>query len=1097
MADPELATLLAALQAADRGTRQQAEHVLGQILQKGPQAQADLLEGLADLAMAGDTRLRSFAALLLRRYSITFLSGGMARVFDAIPSQSRAKIRRQALQGMTSVDTSLARDTRHKLADAVAELGRCPNSRSEPWIELLPSLAEASLSPMEDIRESVFRVLAAVPEVIDSDSQTHIDGAIGILRQGFGDSSGRVRVAATEAFTSFFRHLPKQMWKELKTLLPAVLQVMQPLRDEGQSPELQQVLESLIDLGEMAPKMFGAVFGDVVEFSLSVASDRDLEEATRLSALEFATVFCDVAPNMCSQESSYAPKMVLLCLQLLMEIGVDDDDAAEWNNEDDAAAAEEDEEIHLAARSSLDRLALSLGGRVLGPALFHWLPDMVNSVDWRGRHGALMAISNVVEGCRDVLLGELDQLVEMVLPHLRDAHPRVQWAACNALGQMSTDLGPEIQQERGAQILPALISKLTLDSVPKVQAHAAAAVVNFSEEATHSVMDSYMDDLLSHLLQLLSSPKRYVQEQVLTTIAIVADSAQGRFAKYYDTLMPLLLQVMQAPDERFEYRMLKAKAIECSTLIALAVGKDKIAPHLQQLVESFARIQASPLAEGDDDPCQPYLVQAWGRLCRTIGNDFLPYLNGVMPPLLQSAKARADCHLIDKEQAQAMDAQEGWEVVPMSGQYVSVHTAAFDEKQNALELLAVYASQLGKGFHPYVHEIVADIVKPSLVFYWSADVRCAAARLVPHLIAAEQQYSGSKASPDVIALWGVIFEPLLQLLAKGETSGVAAEFFRCIYQCSLLIDKEAIPPASVPILIRQVESQIVTLAQTLAEKGEIDDEFDEGSDDEDDEMDNEYLVETANEVIHVIFKAHRDQALTAEGEHLIQLAGQFAAEGSPDDLRQWGLGVFCDLLEFCAASSRFSSGVGPMIVSALVSPAAPVRENAAYAAGTAAMHGGPSYADYALQSLQPLFRIVSNTDARQSSELRATETAAAAIAKILKRLGDQLGEQLDVVINEFIQASLPVTVDGESAAFAYMFVVELVSKKHPAVVNNIPKVFISVAQSLYSGALSGKAADTTISATRELLAMLPEGKAFELLRSLSPEQQKLITELFT
>lgn len=1097
MADPELATLLAALQTADRGTRQQAENFLAQVVQKGPEAQAKLLEGFAALATTGEPGLRSFAALLLRRYAMTFCGSGMTRVIDVVPAESRASIRQEALRGMTSDDTTLARDTRHKLADAVAELGRCPNSHSEAWNELLPSLAEASMSHNEDIRESVFRVLSAVPEVIDSSKQNHIDGAVSILRQGFSDPSDRVRVAATEAFTAFFRHLPKQAWKELKTLLPSVLRVMEPLRDDGRSTELQQVLESLIDLGEMAPKMFVSVFSEVIEFSLSVAGDRDLDEATRLSALEFATVFCDVAPNMCSQESSYAPKLVLSCLQLLMEVGMDDDDAAEWNNEDDVAVSEEDEEIHLAARSSLDRLALSLGGQVLGPALFHWLPDMVNSVDWRGRHGALMAISNVVEGCRDVLLDELNQLVEMVLPHLHDAHSRVQWAACNALGQMSTDLGPEIQQQYGTQILPALISKLTLESVPKVQAHAAAAVVNFSEDATQSVMERFMDDLLSHLLQLLSSPKRYVQEQVLTTIAIVADSAQGRFAKYYDTLMPLLLQVMRAPDERFEYRMLKAKAIECSTLIALAVGKQKLAPHLQQLVESFAAIQTSPIAEGDDDPCQPYLVQAWGRLCRTIGHDFLPYLDGVMPPLLQSAKARADCQLLDKEQAQAVDAQEGWEVVPMSGQYVSVHTAAFDEKQNALELLAVYASQLGKDFHPYVHEVVTDVVKPSLVFYWSVEVRCAAARLVPHLIAAEQQYSGAKASPDVIALWGSIFEPLLQLLAKGETPGMAAEFFRCIYQCSLLIDKDAIPPAFVPIIVRQVENQIVSLASILAEKGEIDDEFDEGSDDEDDDMDNEYLVETANEVIHAVFKTHRDQVLDAEGEHLIQLAGQFGVEGNPDDLRQWSLGVFCDLLEFCTSSPRFASGVGPLIVSALVSPAASVRENAAYAAGTAAMHGGSAYSEYALQSLQPLFQMVSGSQARQRGEISATETGIAAIAKILKRLGDQLGDKLDIAINEFIQTAFPVTIDTESAAFTYMFVVELVAKKHPAVFNNIPKVFLSVSESLYTGALSGKAAEATIVATKQLLGSLPEGKAFELLGSLSPEQQKFITELFS
>lgn len=36
---------------------------------------------------------------------------------------------------------------------------------------------------------------------------------------------------------------------------------------------------------------------------------------------------------------------------------------------------------------------------------------------------------------------------------LQDQHPRVRWAACQALGQMCTDLGPDIQVGHSLQIL--------------------------------------------------------------------------------------------------------------------------------------------------------------------------------------------------------------------------------------------------------------------------------------------------------------------------------------------------------------------------------------------------------------------------------------------------------------------------------------------------------------------------------------------------------------------------------------------------------------------------------------------------------------------
>ena len=36
------------------------------------------------------------------------------------------------------------------------------------------------------------------------------------------------------------------------------------------------------------------------------------------------------------------------------------------------------------------------------------------------------------------------------------------------------------------------------------------------------------------------------------------------------------------------------------------------------------------------------IFQAWARLCKCLGQDFLPYMNVVMPPLLQSAQLKPD-----------------------------------------------------------------------------------------------------------------------------------------------------------------------------------------------------------------------------------------------------------------------------------------------------------------------------------------------------------------------------------------------------------------------------------------------------------------------
>src|SRR3984885_1178429 len=235
---------------------------------------------------------------------------------------------------------------------------------------------------------------------------------------------------------------------------------------------------------------------------------------------------------------------------------------------------EESDLNHVAGEQCMDRLANKLGGQTILAPTFSWLPRMMLSDAWRDRHAALMAISAISEGCRDLMVGELNKVLELVVPALRDPHPRVRWAGCNALGQMSTDFAGTMQEKYHQVVVPAIIP--VLDSPePRVQAHAAAALVNFCEEAEKEVLEPYLDDLLENLLHLLQSPKRFVQEQALSTIATVADSAESAFAKYYGTLMPLLFNVLREEQAK-EYRLLRAKAMECATLIALAVGKARM-----------------------------------------------------------------------------------------------------------------------------------------------------------------------------------------------------------------------------------------------------------------------------------------------------------------------------------------------------------------------------------------------------------------------------------------------------------------------------------------------------------------------------------------
>lgn len=116
------------------------------------------------------------------------------------------------------------------------------------------------------------------------------------------------------------------------------------------------------------------------------------------------------------------------------------------------------------------------------------VPAMLTNPDWKQRHAALMALSAIGEGCNKQMEGMLQQIMEGVpgvmdgvLRYLQDPHPRVRYAACNAIGQMSTDFAPVLENKFHDRVIPGLLMLLDDNENPRVQAHAGIASVELAK----------------------------------------------------------------------------------------------------------------------------------------------------------------------------------------------------------------------------------------------------------------------------------------------------------------------------------------------------------------------------------------------------------------------------------------------------------------------------------------------------------------------------------------------------------------------------------------------------------------------------------------
>ncbi|KAI9822390.1 MAG: hypothetical protein M1827_000109 [Pycnora praestabilis] len=1101
-----LAQLLQALSSADNNVRSSAEEQLN----------ADWVQGRPDLLLMGlveqiqgstEPSTRSFAAVLFRRIATKTRkdpnTDESKELFLTLQQPQKVAIRGKLLQCLESESLP---HVRHKIGDAVAEIARQYSDDGEQWPELLGSLFQASQSSDAGQREGAFRIFATTPGIIE---KQHEDTVLSAFTKGFKDEDVTVRLAAMEAFASFFRSISRKAQQKYYALIPEILNILPPIKESQDSDQLTKALIALIDLAEVAPKMFKPLFHNLVTFSITVIQDKELGDPARQNALELMATFADYHPQMCRKDPSYTSEMVTQCLSLMTDIGMDDDDAAEWNASEDLDVEESDLN-HVAGEQCMDRLANKLGGQTILPPTFNWLPRMMTSSAWRDRHAALMAISAISEGCRDLMVGELDKVLDLVVPALRDPHPRVRWAGCNALGQMSTDFAGTMQEKYHQVVLSNIIPVLE-STEPRVQSHAAAALVNFCEEAEKSILEPYLDDLLNHLLLLLQSPKRFVQEQALSTIATIADSAEAAFGRYYDTLMPLLFNVLREEQSK-DYRLLRAKAMECATLIgtlrlthavdhiltntALAVGKERMGRDALELVQLLGSIQQN--ITDADDPQAQYLMHCWGRMCRVLGQDFLPYLPGVMPPLMELASAKADIQLLDdEEQVAQVEQEEGWELVPLKGKVIGIKTTTLDDKHMAIELIVVYAQVLEGAFEPYVTEIMEKVALPGLAFFFHDPVRVASAKCVPQLLNSCKKAHGER-SPQLAQLWEQTIDKILEVLSAEPAIDTLAEMYQCFYESVEVLGKSSLIAVHMGAFIESAKSALEDYQTRVKGRLEERNEQEDGEEESEENLfaieDDQTLLSDMNKAFHTIFK-NQGPSFLPHWERLLQFYDAFITDPDPTQ-RQWALCIMDDVLEFCGEQSwTYSSHIIQPLIDGMRDEVPANRQAAAYGVGIAAHKGGQPWSEFVAASIPTLFGVTQIANAREDDHVFATENACASIAKILHFNAGKVGSVQDVV-SHWVD-TLPIVNDEEAAPYAYSFLAQLIDQQNPAVISQpqAAKSFIFIAQALEAETLQGQTATRIVAAAKQLVAIAGIDLN-QILGTLSPETQQTVRAYF-
>lgn len=70
---------------------------------------------------------------------------------------------------------------------------------------------------------------------------------------------------------------------------------------------------------------------------------------------------------------------------------------------------------------------------------------------------------------------------------------------------MSTDFAPTFENKFHDKVIPGLLMVLDDNANPRVQAHAGAALVNFSEDCPKHILTPYLDAIMAQLESILTA----------------------------------------------------------------------------------------------------------------------------------------------------------------------------------------------------------------------------------------------------------------------------------------------------------------------------------------------------------------------------------------------------------------------------------------------------------------------------------------------------------------------------------------------------------------------------------------------------------------
>lgn len=795
--------LLQGVMSPDNVVRKAAEAAFLQALSSG-QTDALPLGFLQELLTSPEAGLRQMAAVMLRK-TVLYEPAGEKTDNSAnahwhkMSDDAKKAVATQLLQAMQrETADSVRRPLTHTLSEVA---GMVMGDGTNSWPELWATMHACATGPSQAAQESALTLFEHLAPYAVYGLKAHKDmfGAIFKARLTDATAPARVRVAAAKAAAAQIISADTADEAALYAdTLPHMLQALQGVAGlEGEEEAARDISGVLTEVATAHATVFRKVLSDALRLLCGVAGAPSADPQARKLCLETVVSIAEGAPGMARKlpGDGYLAAVLPVAMRMLLEHGEEGPEDAEWeglsSGEDHfglGPAADADDCFLPAAEDALNRVGAAIGAKRALTPLAALVREFLGSAHaglagWKHRYAGLCAIgttSALVDGGNEALLRSIAGQVAPLATG--DPSPRVRWNAAYVLGLFAASQ-QGFSLAAHSIVAPALIACLKDPSV-RVRGQAAGSAMAFTDalqgDIDEEALAPYLQGLLEGLFGLLGLPAtgrmgerdRHARETAITAISALAQAAQGLVRPYYGVIMPGLQGLLSVPDappssptaasgsgkndesaaQSRHVRLMKGKALECLSVLGLAVGREQFRPDalgamggIVGMIQTYAAEKRAADASGGgkagsgggDDPVSMYMWAAVSRIASALGPaDFAPFLPHVMPPLLESVCSETKTSVVTVSDADAGvgsglgdddlpgggggdsdadsdDDDDGFvDVDHIGGAVVRVRTADLEDKLSCASCLSSLLEELrGQLVAPYVPQVVDGLIR--------------------------------------------------------------------------------------------------------------------------------------------------------------------------------------------------------------------------------------------------------------------------------------------------------------------------------------------------------------------------------------------------